>query len=144
MGAFVKEVVCTVVHLCSNLTEVITLVLDACDTSWTPFHKMCLPQFSTNTVLVQPRSCHFQLLCATQVRQWRCCCFLICHIAQWTSSLAKSMPWTRGCHGDHAIGVLCNVFVLCSARPRPLLRVWACLACPLLRARSRMRFPLVF
>src|SRR4051812_37453987 len=84
VGAFVKEVLCTVAHLCPNLVEIITIVLDNCYTSLESFPQVCFPQTSTNTLLWKARSWHFQLHGATQGRQWRCCSLLRCHTTQWT------------------------------------------------------------
>src|ERR1041385_3452173 len=100
VGAFVKEVLCTVAQLCPNLVEMIIIVLDNCDTSLESFSQVCFPQTSTNTLLCKARSCLFQLWCATQVRQWRSCGILISHLTQWTWPLVSCMPWTRACLGD--------------------------------------------
>ena len=54
IGAFVKEVLCAVLHFFSNLVEMITIVLDNCDTSLESFPQVCLPQCSTSTLLVKP------------------------------------------------------------------------------------------
>ena len=126
VGAFVKEGLCAVLHFCSNLVEILILVLDHYDTSLESFPQVFFPQASTNTLLQKARSCLFLLLCATQIKQRRCCGFLICHLAQWTRSQVLCTSWKRGFHGDHVFGVLCNVFVLYSVRPRPFPCDWPC------------------
>ena len=128
VGAFVKEVVYTVVHLCSNLVEIIILVLNSCDTSLGSFHQVCLAQDSTNTMLWIARSGHYQGLHASFALQSESCGILISHLTQWTWPLVICTLWPRGCRGDHAFGVLCKVFVLCPVFSRPFLHVWACLA----------------
>src|SRR4051812_49077743 len=85
VGAFVKEVLCfAVVHLCSNLVDIIILVLDSCDTSLGSFHQVFLPQDSTNTLLWIARSSHYQGLHASYALQSECCSLLSGHLTQWT------------------------------------------------------------
>src|SRR4051812_7519561 len=105
-----------------KLAEVITLVLDSCDPSLTPFHQVCLPQFSTNTLLLLARSGHFQWLQAMYALPSECCNFLMSNTTWWTWSQDKCTLWTHGGLGDHAYGVLCKLFVLCPAFPCCFLR----------------------
>src|SRR4051812_41373115 len=84
VGAFVKEVLCTVDHLCSNLVEIINLVLNHCDTNLGSIHQLCLPQDSTNTLLFKARSGHYEGLHASYALQSGLCGLLISHLTQWT------------------------------------------------------------
>src|ERR1041384_3872739 len=77
VGAIVNEVLCTVVHLCSNLVEIIILVLDSYDTSLESFHQVHLPQVSTNTLLWIARSGHYHGLHASYALQSDFCGLLL-------------------------------------------------------------------